>query len=79
MTQYGPLISYDVSSVPVRMTVAYSISERVNRIFRENYRLPINTVVEQGDQLKFEFEESVDPDTFLRHLRTGSPEDYGSV
>lgn len=79
MNQYGPLISYDVSSVPVTMTVAASIFERVNMIFRENYRLGIDHVMQQGDQVVFTFDEYVDSEAFLRHLETAGPEGYGSV
>lgn len=79
MSQYGPLISYDVSSVPITMTVAASIVKPVEQVFRENYCLPIDRVDHQGDQVTFTFNESVDAATFLRHLKTGTPEQYGSV
>lgn len=79
MNQYGPLISYDVSRVPVTMTVAASIFEHVDLIFRENYRLGIDRVMQQGNQVVFTFDEDVDSETFLRHLGTAEPEGYGSV
>lgn len=40
MNQHGPLISYDVSTTTVTMTVSNSIAKRVERMFREEYRLP---------------------------------------
>lgn len=79
MNQYGPSISYDVSRVPVTMTVAASIFEHVDLIFRENYRLGIDHVRQQGDQVVFTFDADVDSEAFLRHLGTTEPEGYGSV
>jgi hypothetical protein len=79
MSQHGPLISYDASSVPITMTVSTAIVKHVEQVFRENYRLPIDHVAQSGDQVTFTFNESVDVGTFLRHLETGAPEEYGSV
>lgn len=79
MSQHGPLISYDASSVPITMTVSTAIVKHVEQVFRENYRLPIDRVAQAGDQVTFTFNESVDGSTFLRHLETGTPEEYGSV
>ena len=79
MKQYGPLISYDASSTPVTMTVSNTIVKRVEQVFRENYRLPIVSVTHQGEHSVFTFNDSVDDETFLRHLKTGTPEEYGSV
>ena len=79
MKQYGPLICYDTSSTPVIMTVSNSIVKRVEQVFRENYRLPIVSVAHKGEHTVFTFNDSVDDKTFLRHLETGTPEEYGSV
>ena len=79
MSQHGPLISYDTSSLPITMTVSTAIVKRVEQVFRENYQFPINHVAQSGDQVTFTFNESVDVGTFLRHLQTGTPEEYGSV
>jgi hypothetical protein len=79
MSQYGPLISYDASTVPITMTVSTAIVKKVEQIFRDNYCLPIDHAAQSGDHVTFTFNESVDRDTFLRHLETGTPEEYGSV
>ena len=79
MSQYGPLISYDVSTIPITMTVSTAIVKKVEQIFRENYCLPIDNAAQSGEHVTFTFNESVDVETFLRHLKTGTPEEYGSV
>lgn len=79
MNEYGPLIRYDISRANITMTVSTRIVKHVEQLFRDNYRLPIDHVVQQGDQITFTFNESVDAETFLRHLGTGTPEEYGSV
>ena len=79
MNQYGPLISYDTSLERVTMRVSASIVEHVKQVFDDNYRLPIDEIAREGDVFVFTFNERVDSDTFLRHLRTGKPEEYGSI
>lgn len=79
MEQYGPLISYDLSRIPVTMTVSSRIVKQVEQIFRENYCLPIDHVAHEGDQVVFTFNEIVDAPAFKRHLETGTPEQYGSI
>lgn len=80
MDQYGPLISYDVSRLPITMKVSTRISRYVEQVFREDYKLQIKLVAHQGDQVTFTFDESiVDADAFLRHLQTATPKQYGSV
>lgn len=79
MNQHGPLISYDVSTTTVTMTVSNSIAKRVEQKFREDYCLAIPRVSQQSSQWVFTFSKSVDVDTFLRHLGAATPEEYGSV
>jgi len=79
VSQHGPLISYDVSRIPVTMTVATQIGGHVEKLFRENYGLRIDEVREEEGFVTFIFHEEVDGHTFLRHLQTATPEQYGSV
>lgn len=78
MQPYGSVISFDVGSNPVRMRVRLSHHVEIKRKFTADYGLP--PVMEELDSstssVVFTFDPSVDAETFLRHLRTMTPEQY---
>lgn len=80
MTNYGSMMEYDVTQTPIVMSVANEILEGVRKKFENDYRLPFtlstSTIEDEG---VFTFDESVDAETFLRHLKTASPEEYAAM
>lgn len=77
MTPYGSKISYDTTATPIKMTVSHDVLEGVTRQFSESYKLPFQVLPsETGNASTLVFDNSVDEETFLRHLRTTTPEHY---
>ncbi len=80
MTPYGSKISYDTTVTPIKMTVNNDIVEGVRRQFSENYSLPFTvSPSEESNVSIFVFDSSVDAETFLRHLKTATPEHYEAL
>jgi hypothetical protein len=74
------MIDYDTTQTPIVMKVEKPILDVMVKKFENDYRLPFTLSVAEADSKGvFTFDESVNAETFLRHLKTGTPEDYVSL
>lgn len=77
MTPYGSKIRFDATATPIKMTVANDILEVVKSRFDVDYSLPFRVLPSDEDNIStLVFDDSVDAETFLRHLATAAPEEY---
>ena len=78
MTSYGSMLAYDTEQTPIVMKVKKPLLDVMVKKFERDYRLPFMLSEADGEGV-FTFDESVDAETFLRHLKTATPEDYASL
>lgn len=80
MATYGSMIEYDTAETPIVMKVDEPLVKTMENKFEQDYGLPFTIDVAAEDKKGvFTFDESVDAETFLRHLKTASPEEYEAL
>ncbi len=81
MIKYGNKIKYDISTMPIKMSLP-SDASKILELWTENYRLPIKSKkIDSSDssRILYIFDASVDSDTFIRHLKTALPNHYDNL
>lgn len=80
MVSYGSMIEYDTSASPITMSVNEKIAKQVMFKFERDYNLPFSHATSSdGSRVTLTFEDSVDAETFLRHLKTATPDEYAAM
>lgn len=82
MESYGSELKYDISTLPIELAVTYRLFEAVKNKFIVDYGLKPQgegMVPHYRDGFVMTFNKNVDAFTFLRHLRTLTPEQYEAL
>jgi len=82
MKPYGSEIEYDINSLPIKLAVSHRLHEKVRLIFAESYGLKPEGekfVTNNTGRIILTFNKSLEPQDFLRHLHSRTPEQYENL